>query len=237
MKDFKFQKNQLGLISIIGFIGLIGFVGHIGYAQNAPQFMVSWQADSYAPSWYQGKIFPVHGSRIKIGFELTDNGKIIDLSKNKVRWYINDKLKINEDSGLGIKTFSFLVNDYSGEDTEIKIAVLPCDGRCDGYKGEIIYKIVKIPIVSSEAVIDAPYKEKTISVGENIFLAYPFFFNVKNLSELFFEWLVANQPAESGKNNQALDLNIDSLTPSGFEIDIKAIIRNLSDEMEFAAKI
>ena len=93
MKDFKFQKNQLGLISIIGFIGLIGFVGHIGYAQNAPQFMVSWQADSYAPSWYQGKIFPVHGSRIKIGFELTDNGKIIDLSKIRFAGTLTTNLK------------------------------------------------------------------------------------------------------------------------------------------------
>ena len=74
---------------------------------SRPQFMVSWQAQSYAPSWYQGKIFPTKGSRINVVFELVDGGKIADLSKLKVRWYLNDKLVLNEKTDLALNHIFF----------------------------------------------------------------------------------------------------------------------------------
>src|SRR3989338_8026257 len=93
-------------------------------AQTAlPQFLVSWQAQSYAPARYQGKIFPTKGTPIVISFELIDNGKIVDLSKTAVRWYINDELVKNEDNGLGIKSLQFNLPDYAGQETEIRIAI------------------------------------------------------------------------------------------------------------------
>ena len=82
--------------------------------------LVSWQADSYVPSWYQGKIFPTNGSKIGVNFELLENGKIVNLSKIKVRWYINDKLIRNESNGLGIKSLSFTTSDYPGYETEVR---------------------------------------------------------------------------------------------------------------------
>lgn len=193
-----------------------------------PQFMVSWQVASYAPSWYQGKIFPTKGSRINVTFELIDSGKIADLSKLKVRWYVNDDLVLNEKNGLGIKSYSFRANDYAGQDTEIRIAVV-------GYKGgEQLDKIVIIPVVSPEAAIDAPYSELQIKTGITSLVAYPFFFNVSDLKNLSFDWNVNNQPAESVGNNQSLNLNIDQKAPSGFVADVKLTARNLLDEMEFA---
>ncbi len=216
----------------VGFAFLFG----AGSASAAsPQFMVSWQAESYAPSWYQGKIFPTQGSRINVGFELIDGGKIIDLSKNKVRWYVNDKLVKNENNGLGIRFFSFIVADYAGEDAEIKIAVLPCAGGCVGYKkNEILYKIIKIPIVSPEAVIDAPYKEKRIFVGENRLFAYPFFFNVKNPDNLSFSWLINNREAKVGdKEQDVLNLKINSAVIPGDIINLQLAIKNLLKELEF----
>ncbi|MBI5079201.1 hypothetical protein HZB06_00795 [Candidatus Wolfebacteria bacterium] len=210
---------------------------HFVNAQTAPQFFVSWQADSYSPSWYQGKIFPTQGNRIKAGFELTENGKIIDLSKNRVRWYVNDELVKNEDNGLGIKSFSFVVSDYAGEDIEVKIAVLPCDRACAGYnKGEILYKIIKIPVVSPEAVMDAPYKERQISTGENKFFAYPFFFSVKNLDKLSFSWLINGQEAKGGdKESDILNLNINPAVISGDAVNLRLTIKNLLKDLEFGS--
>jgi len=198
-------------------------------AQTTPQFLVSWQAESYVPSWYQGKVLATKGSAIKVSFELIDSGKIADLSKKKVRWYINDKLVQNENKGLGLKFYSFIADDYPGQDTEIRITIVD-------YKDEVLDKIIVIPIVSSEAVIDVPYPNREIKSGRNSFFAYPFFFNIKDLNKLSFEWLVDNRPAEAGDNSAILDLNVDSLAPKGFGINVKLTIKNLLDELSFASK-
>ncbi len=235
MKNFN-SKGKFVLIFLFG-VGFAFLSGAGSASAASPQFMVSWQAENYVPSWYQGKIFPTQGSRINVGFELMDNGKIIDLSKNKVRWYVNDKLVKNENNGLGIKFYSFIVADYAGEDAEIKIAVLPCAGGCVGYKNnEILYKIIKIPVVSPEAVIDAPYKERRISVGENRFFAYPFFFNVKNPDNFSFSWLINGREAEAeDKEPGALNLKIDSAVIPGDAVNIQLTIKNLLKELEFGS--
>jgi len=194
-----------------------------------PQFLVSWRTDSYIPNWYQGKIFPTNGSKIDINFELLENGKIVNLSKTKIRWYINDKLVKNEKNGLGIKFLSFVANDYPGQETEIRIA-LP------DYKGGPLDEIIKIPIVSPEAVIDSPYPDNQVYIGGSSFTAYPFFFNIKKPDELSFEWFVDGRPVKEGERADKLDLNIDPLTPSGWEIGVRATIKNLLNQMEFSVK-
>ena len=225
-------KFFIFLFFVVGFL-FFNFANAQTVTQTTsrPQFMVSWQAQSYAPSWYQGKIFPTKGSRINVVFELIDNGKIADLSKLKVRWYLNDKLVLNEKNGLGVKSYSFQANDYAGQDAEIRIAII-------GYKGgEQIGKIITIPIAYPEAVIDAPYSDLQINRGTTLLGAYPFFFNVSDLKNLSFNWNVNNQVAEVNDINrqQALDLNIDQKAPSGFIADIKLTVRNLLDEMSFAS--
>ncbi len=195
----------------------------------SPQFLVSWQADSYAPSWYQGKIFPTNGSKIDVNFELLENGKIINLSKTKVRWYINDNLVKNEKNGLGIKSLSFITGDYPGQETEIRIT-LP------DYKGGPLDEIIKIPIVSPETIISSPYSDNQVYIGGSSFLAHPFFFNIKKLNELSFEWSVDGRLAKEGERMDKLDLNIDPFTPSGWEINVQATIKNLLNQMEFAGK-
>ncbi|KKR89267.1 MAG: hypothetical protein UU85_C0004G0108 [Candidatus Wolfebacteria bacterium GW2011_GWA2_42_10] len=198
-------------------------------AQTAPQFLVSWKAQSYVPSWYQGKIFPTNGSRIDVNFELIDNGKIADISKKVIRWYVNDELMKNEKNGLGIKSFSFNAADYPGKETEIRIAM-------PDYWDVPLDKIFIIPIVSPEVVIDAPYPSRRIPADRSSFLAYPFFFNIGNSNSLSFEWFVNDQSAKAGENPSALNLNIDSTAPKGFAIDIKVVVKNLLNEMEFAGK-
>ena len=69
-----------------------------------------------------------------------------------------------------------------------------------------------------------------------MFKAYPFFFNIEELSKLSFDWTVNGRLAESASERaDTLKLNIDNLAPSGFGINIQATIKNLADEMEFAS--
>ncbi|MBI5306304.1 hypothetical protein HZB04_01840 [Candidatus Wolfebacteria bacterium] len=195
---------------------------------SKPEFLISWKTNSYAPSWYQGKIFPTRGSRVEAAFELIDNGKIVDISKNKARWYINDKLVLNEKNGLGIKNYSFRAFDYPGQDIELRIVIVD-------YKEEQIGGMIIIPIVHSEAVIDAPYAAAKIFGGAvSSFSAYPFFFNISDFSGLSFQWFVDGRLADSAGQPQKLDLNIDSKAPVGFGTNVRLRIANLADEINFA---
>lgn len=196
----------------------------------SPQFLVSWQSKNYAPSWYQGKIFPTKGSMVEVSFELMDNGKIADLSKEKIRWYINDKLEKNENSGLGIKSLMFSMPDYFGRTTEVRIEIFH-------YKGEdVIGKIINIPSASPEIIIDSPYFGDKISVGSSIFKAFPFFFNIKNLYDLSIEWSAMGQRSENFANPWQLSLNIDQKAPKGMEVRLSVSVKNLLKELEFAGE-
>ncbi len=195
-----------------------------------PQFLISWQAQSYAPSWYQGKIFPINKTSIQVSFELIDSSKLADLSKTKIRWYINGKLVKNENDGLGIKSLKFIAPDYSGNNTEIRISIVD-------YRGSALDRIITIPVVSPEVVIDSPYPDRKIDVNSSIFQAIPFFFNIKNTNDLSVDWSANGQKSQGSFDNPwSLNLKIDSQIPSGFEINIQSAVRNISNQLEFASK-
>lgn len=220
-------KIQIGLISLIS---LIGFIGQIGYSQTTPQFLVSWQANSTAPSWYSGKIFPTKDSPVEISFELIDSDKQVNLSKTAVRWYINDKLEKNESDGFGIKYLKFIASDYPGQDTEIRISI-------PSYKNfGPLDKIITIPIAKPQAVIIAPYSDKKIAAGKSAFEAIPFFFSAQDLSQIIYKWFVDNRAvSDSGDNSRILDLNIPQEAPKETIINIKATAKNSLKETEFAS--
>ena len=226
MKNYKLKlKISFFLLSTFYFLLSIFLVD----AQTAPRFLTTWRSYNYTPSWYAGKVMATRGSWVSVSFDFINNGKIVDLSKNKVRWYINDDLKRNEDDGLGIKNFYFGVDDYARDDINIRIVVVD-------YLNEQISRIITIPLVDSEVVIDAPYSGRRLPNGTNMFKAYPFFFNIEELSKLSFNWTVNGRSAESAFGiADTLKLSIDNLAPSGFGINIQATIKNLADEMEFAS--
>ena len=220
----------MGLISFMGIIGLMSSINVNAQIVSQPQFLVSWRADSTAPSWYLGKIFPTKGTAVEVSFELVDSGKPADLSKTVIRWYINDKLVKNESDGLGIKYLKFIATDYPGQDAEIRISI-------PDYKNlGPLDKIITIPIVKPQVVIVAPYPDRNITAGKSVFETIPFFFSAQDLSEIVYKWFVDNRAvSDLGDNQRVLDLNIPQEAPKGTIINIKATAKNLLRETEFAS--
>jgi len=98
-------------------------------------------------------------------------------------------------------------------------------------------RIIKIPVVGPEVLIDSPYPDKKISAGSSIFQAIPFFFNIKNLNSLSIEWSANEQkPAGLSANPWLLNLNIGAQTPTGTEIKLSVLVKNILKELEFASK-
>lgn len=230
MKRLKFLNFKIIFSATIVLFFLVFSFSRLD-AQTAakPDFMISWQARSYIPAWYQGKIFPTKDSFIEVAFELIEKNQIADLSKTKVRWYINDHLVKNEDSGLGIKSISFNTRDYPEQETGIGIVVFD-------YKnfGEMS-KYFRIPVSSPGVVIDAKFPERKISTGQNLFYAYPFFFNTPTIDDISFNWTANEQNFENnGGKGWILNMDIDQNISSGFLMRIRTGAQNIQKELEFA---
>ena len=226
----KFQKISIGFLIAVFLLSIGCWLLAISVnAQTKLEFFVSWQAQNYAPSWYQGKILPINGTPVNISFELIDNGKIADLSKTTVRWYVNDNLVLNENNGLGIKNLKINIPDYSGGQTEIRIAVI------DYLKNGFMDKLIEIPVKGPEAIINAPYADGKIKTGSSVLNLFPFFFNIKDVSNLLVSWSVNGQkPISADGNSYILNLNIGSETPKNTAINLSVAVKNILKELEFA---
>lgn len=225
-------KIRIFLSFALSVISYLLFVVSVN-AQTAPEFMVSWQTQNYVPVWYVGKIFPTNGARISVRFDLIDNGRVADLlsptcenKKNdnkahpcRVRWYVNDDLRINEDNGFGIKTFSFAnTSVYDGNDVEVHISI-------PNYHGQSLDKIILIPVKSPELTIEVPNYDQIVG-KESKFITWPFFFN--SIAGLSFQWLMDG--AEVGDNSPFLNLSIDPATLPTTKINLEVQVQNANLE-------
>ena len=221
----KYTKTSFFIILLV----VQFFAFNFAYAQSGYDFLTSWKTDGFVPAWYEGKILPSRGSRVSVSFELINNGKISDLSNTVVRWYINDNLVKNENVGLGIKKYLFTVTDYPGNNIEVRIA-LP------DYKGQSFNKIIQIPVVNPEVVVESPAGSLNNISKTAIFKANPFFFNVKTINNLSFQWTANGQATGVYKGSNILDFNVDPKVGLNSQINLKVIAKNLLNEMEFANK-
>ena len=196
----------------------------------SPQFLISWKAYNYTPSWYQGKNFPIYSTPVEISFELLENDKIVNLSKHEVRWYINNSLFTK---GKGLRTISFISKNKAGTNMVIRIAIV-------AYKGEELNKLIYIPAKSPEVVINSPYLTNIAKIGETYrFKALPFLFNANRLNNLSFDWTINNQAMfseEVDENPDILILNVSTSTPAGMQINLSAVVSNILNTVESATE-
>lgn len=180
---------------------------------------ISWQANSYTPYFYQGKVLPTNNSEVAASFELLSDGKVSDISRKNIRWYLDNQLY---KSGTGLKTISFVVDQFKRDDYLVKISV-------DG----VDYPAV-IPVASPEVVIDNPYYNNSVRPGTNLFRALYYFFNIKNIRELAHTWTANGIATQSRVNNpDILELEIPAQAV-GSEINLNLSVKNKKNNFEFA---
>lgn len=205
------------MVYAVGIFFVFGVVV-IPKAHAATEFITSWSSNSFVPSWYQGKAFPTYGSRINVAFEVLEDGKVADLSKVPVRWYVNDDLVLNEVYGNGIKTYSFVNEDYGNGMAVVRI-MMP------DYKGGVIGTTINIPTKTSELVFDIPYFQRKVERKDNQIKAWPFFFNINNIGQLNFRWKANGGAIEADKADPAkLMFSADNAAQNGAQFNIEARI-------------
>lgn len=228
MKYFQICTIRYGY-ALIGLM-LVGVLGIAGKAHAEVDFLTSWHTKTYVPAWYEGKAFPTYQSFVSVNFELVENGKMADLSKTAVRWYVDDKLLKNETNGLGIRQMTVFNKKYGGDLLGIKI-VIP------DYKGQALTKLLDIPVKKPEVVIDAPYFQKKIAKGDHAIYAWPLFFNAADIDDLVLQWTVdGNALTSTPASDPLLLFTVGNEVQPGTKSTIEATIINRGKAIEKITK-
>ena len=156
----RLQRTSLFFVLVI----ISGIFWINGAKASTPQFLVSWKAGTSAPTQYSGKIFPVNGSSITVSFELvgttsTQTGKILDMTNNNVRWYVNGNM-ISQ--GEDKKTFTFVTADSNDTETDVRISAEYFDPDV-GYS-YFVDKYMAIPLSHPQVVVNSLAGGSTVSI-------------------------------------------------------------------------
>jgi len=209
---------SLGLFLAVSFVN----------AQSAPEFLISWRAESYVPPDFQGKPLPIAGSPLTVSFELLEAGKPISLAGKEIYWFIDEK---SFSAGRGKQSVTFPTPAEKKGFIDVRIEV-PHPKRV----GEVLTQTVSIPIVEPEAVIYAPYPGRRLYGSVITVSALPFFFNVKNTEELSFYWEVNGKQPTSLDKPEVFEIIFPTAQNKGVKVNIGLIIHNIKNELEAAQK-
>jgi hypothetical protein len=153
--------------------------------------IITWSALNFYPSDYAAKALPANGSTVTASVEVARGGKLQDLRSVPVSWYLDgDWLS----GGTGQKRTSFTVTKRAGDSHVLRaVAGLP-DGDVEG--------TVSVPVAAREVVIETPYRNLAAPVGDLLFRAVPYFFNVTSLADLTFSWGVGGEIKSASGDNE-----------------------------------
>lgn len=161
-----------------------------------------WAAHTYAPFDYQGRKLPTYGSKVTVNVQLEilgENPKNLNYS-----WFLDEVFQGSK-SGYGKDSFEFWVTRFSGSSHTVLAKAF------NESRSLLVEKSVTIPITSPDLVIyskessqnriNLPYtisnKDfEVFSDKETTFLALPYFFNIKTLRDLKFNWTFADKTYE-----------------------------------------
>lgn len=220
----KHTKTVIGLLAVL----LVIFFFDTGLTSESRaqtpglKFLVTWQAKSYVPPQYSGKILPTMGSRITVVFDVVSGGKIVDLSGQPISWYLGEQTL---GSGRGMQSITFLAPDGSAGYIDLRIE-LQQDDQSKLRISQLLIKTLQIPIVNPEAVIEAPYPGGIFGGYSPQVSGMPYFFSVSSPSALNYTWSVNGENPQNAENPSLLTVDLNQDAPLGSTISIGLTIQD-----------
>ena len=177
---------------------------------------LNWSADTYTPYNYSGRSLPSRGSKIIVeAMVKTSKGEADNL---KYSWFL-DTIFQGNNSGYGRNSFSFYVLKGPGNYHEVNVQIF------NEERTTFEERSIKIPVVSPEIIIylsdgDSYFSDQAkntsviFSDKKFSFVGKPYFFSIKKLSDLSFEWRFVNQQPiiSSAYDANVLDVTINNKT-------------------------
>ena len=229
------MKNRNETQKIIAAVFLLAILSVASGAKSDAQttfskILLTWQATTYAPAAFEGKVLPGPGSAIYASADVIQNGKLVDMSREQIYWYLDDEFL---DGGLGKQTISFEV-PLAAPDFAFLSVQLP---DYTGHGGSLFTNSVRIPIARPETVIESPYPENKFSGTQVRIFGEPYFFNVSKISDLNFLWSVNGKNPPGSESPTELVININTDAPAKSQVGVSLLIQDPKDLVSSASDI
>jgi hypothetical protein len=221
--SLKIVLGGLMLVSLTAVLPLTTATGRVIAQTTNSSLIITWEANNYFPADFPGKAMITPGTPVTAAVEEIAGNKLVDLTGAQISWFINDKLAQN---GTGLKSINFTASPDSNGLVTIRVTVqTPNNSLTDS---------VSILATAPFSVIDYPSLTNTLPAGGNVTLtAWPYFFNVRTLSQLTFTWQLNGQTIKSGNNQLLVQVN----TPQIQSQQILPVIlttQNTQNPLEFS---
>lgn len=171
-----------------------------------------WSADTYAPYEYQGRTLPSQNSKVSV--EALVDIAAGDADALKYSWFL-DEIFQRSKSGYGKNKFYFYVAQRPNNFQIVKVQIFNDD------RSVFQERTIQIPVAEPELVVypsdgNSHFSKRINQVSLILtdkkfsFIAKPYFFSIKKISDLEFEWRFPGQEPiiSSGYDANVLDLTI-----------------------------
>jgi len=197
-------------------------IGNVIILQNIDLY---WSTNTYTPLNYQGRKLPTKGSWVSVFADLKISGENpINL---KYSWFLDGIFQENK-SGYGKDSLDFMARRTNGLSHNVLLKIF------NNSRSFVIERSIEIPIAKSEIFLYETYRGSYFSdqinekyyipSNETIsFIALPYFFDVKKITDLNFKWTIPGQEPinASGYNANILKLTIKKENQKTLEREIR----------------
>lgn len=160
-------------------------------AVAAPAPFITWHASNLHPSDFEGKPFPTRGTTVTASLTAIEAGKFVDLSKDTILWYRNDR---QFSYGAGLTTVSFVTTGERNSRDTIRAVVR------DGHP----FETAEIIPVAAPKLVFQWLREDAVDGPVEVLRAVPFFFNVPAIDGISFSWQLNIPSVPGSKSNERI---------------------------------
>ena len=186
------------------------------------QVIITWQANNFFPSDFQGKAMPTFGTPITVSAEALVNSKFFDLSKIMVAWFVDGTFA---GQGVGLKEFTFPNAKSDGDFVFVRAVAKLTDQNLEGS--------ARIPVVTPRIVFENSPAGGVVRQGASVFLtAIPYFFNVSSLDGLSFSWVV-DTVKQNTITQPAISFVVGAATAPGSALPVSVLVQNIGNPIEY----
>ena len=173
---------------------------------------LTWSTDTYVPLDYSGKALPSRGSIIEIVANI--DSPEINSQELVYNWFLDNIIQ-KADSGQGKQSFKFNIGERTTQKRLIKVEIKNTAGTLIGSSAYLSLKACQ-----PEIVLEA--KKYQISANQEVkFTAQPYFFNIRDINELNYDWSLAGKAASQ----------ISSDKPNVFILKVGQIAQSIKQDL------
>jgi hypothetical protein len=182
---------------------------------------LTWSTDTYIPLDYPGKALPSRGSNVEVVATIDSNQ--INPQKLIFNWFLSGLIQ-KEASGQGKQVFRFNIGESIAKRRLVKLEIRNNQGDILGVSNYLSLRAYKPEITLKTRAFVLELKPLTYVVSANqsvTFTVQPYFFNIKGIDDLIYEWDLGGRIASQISENN----------PNVFTLQIGELVKSITQNL------